>query len=125
MTLTEFNKQSLACGKRHWIRMFTYLTLRSTSRVFITIILKVYEHLVTTAARDQQLVPTTRSKDFFFLNIAGNSTDFCLLTFFSNLQNLFYNSSRKPPRDSMTSRFLICIFYFITLQENPHRRTRI
>ena len=36
---------------------------------------------MTTAARDQQLVPTTRSQDFF-LKIAGNPTDFCLLTFF-------------------------------------------
>ena len=33
------------------------------------------------AARDQQLVPTTHSQDFF-LDIAGNPTDFCLLTFF-------------------------------------------
>ena len=41
----------------------------------------VYEHLVTMAAHDQQLVPTSRSQDFL-LNLAGNPADFCLLTFF-------------------------------------------
>ena len=48
----------------------------------------VYEHLVTMAASDQQLVPK-----IFFLNIAGNPTNFCLLVFFP-----------------------ICIFYFKILK---------
>ena len=60
-----------------------------------------------------------------FKNIEVNSTDFCLPTFFSNLHILFYNSSRKPSGNSMTSRFLICIFYFIILLGNPHGSTGI
>ena len=58
--------------------------------------IQVYEHLVTTAARDQQLVSTIRSKHFF-LNIAGHPMNFCVVKFF----------------------FLICIFYFKILQETP------
>ena len=45
--------------------------------------------------------------------------------FFSNLYNLFDHSSRKLPQNSLTSRFLICIFYFIIWLGNPHGRVRI
>ena len=42
---------------------------------------------------------------------------------FSNLHNLFYNSCRKPPRNSMTSRFPVFVIYFILVLANTHRST--
>ena len=66
----------------------------------------VHEYLVTTAARDQQLVPTTRSKDFF-LNIAGNPTDFCLLTFFFLICIFYLKILQETPRTSVSSRFFL------------------
>ena len=40
----------------------------------------------------------------------------------TNLHNLFYNSSRKPPRNSMTSHFLICILLGKCLYFESHAR---
>ena len=57
----------------------------------------VYEHLVTTAACDQQLVPTTRSKDFI-LKYCRKLHGLLSHVFFSNF-----------------------IIYFITVLGNPHR----
>ena len=69
----------------------------------------VYEHLVSTAAHDQQLVPTTSSKDLFLI-IEGNPTDFCLLMFFffliCNIFCIFYlKILQETPRTSASSRF--------------------
>ena len=102
------------------------------------VVIKVYEHRVTTAARDQQLVPEILlhgllSPHFFFLICIfyfkilqeNPRTSVSSRFFFSNLHNVFYNSSRKPSGNSMNSRFLICIFHFIILLGNPHRSTRI
>ena len=49
---------------------------------------------------------------YYFIIFLGNPTEFYGLTF-SNLHFLFYYICRKAPRNSMTSCFVICIFYFI------------
>ena len=49
----------------------------------------VYEHLVTTAARDQQLVPTTRTQNFLFKYCRKPHRLLSAQVFFSNLHILF------------------------------------
>ena len=71
---------------------------------------------MTTAARDQQLIPTTRFQDFF-LKIAGNPThSVCSRVFFNFVLHIFYlKILQENPRTSVSSHF----FYFIILLGRP------